>query len=125
MDSINTTRQFIQHHFPRNHLLLAGLLAVVLVVILTLFPEQADPDNHSQLIVLPIIDNHDTLPGKTGSEENDANTLSLDTGLIATEQLEANTLTADSTTTEPMPVAAPEWQELEIQTGDNLSAVFN
>lgn len=123
MDLINTTRQFIQNHFPRNHLLIAGLLTVVLLLTLTLFPDRPAHNEHIQISVTP---EASTLEGQpTEVEPVNPNSLTIDTSAIDTQNLVTNTRSPDSTTSDSTPTPVSAWREMEIQTGDNLSAVFS
>jgi murein DD-endopeptidase MepM/ murein hydrolase activator NlpD len=93
-------------HFPRNHLMLASVLSLVLVMTLVFAPEESA--HGARINATPTLPSTDEFP-------LDSNTATAATATPLSDRVISN----ESTIT-----GMPEWTELEVQSGDNLSALF-
>ncbi len=100
MSFLSSLKQSIGAHFPRHHLVLASGLSVVLLVTLMFAPEESA---HGARI------GANPLTELAGTD-------------IANESESALSDLAISDTNPMVPVS--DWQDLEVQSGDNLSALF-
>src|SRR5690554_5831692 len=106
MEPINKARQLIKKNYPRRHLMLASTAALALAFGLLLNPEEAAYGDRLQTAA-PI-----TL---TELPQQHEPTLQLDTTPLPVDTLELTDEVVQEDTL---------WQELTVQPGDNLSALF-
>ena len=105
MDFPQTIKQFIFKHYPKDHLYIAGSLGVLFLLLLIIPGEDngkvAVVPNQTTQIPIPIT--------RSESELEESTIANLSDYAITEEVLEEITL----------------WQNVEVQSGDNLSAIFN
>ncbi len=105
MDLFESSKQFLEEYYPRDHLLIAGVLSLIILIFLAI-PNDGDntePSIASTRIPVPIspaIQEHDQLPNSEIS--------------IPQRQLSP----------EPRPKSRDTWQTFVIKSGDNLSEIF-
>ncbi|MFK7865381.1 MAG: OapA family protein [Pseudohongiellaceae bacterium] len=123
MSSINVIKQFIENHYPKNHLKIAGALAGLFLVVLLIPSEEGTTTVTSTgNISIPV---EIGLPAATTTEPTElAQTLAFSDFVVETssptEPL-ADTLDTNSLT---FSEAQSPWQNIEVQQGDSLSAIF-
>jgi murein DD-endopeptidase MepM/ murein hydrolase activator NlpD len=103
VQSTNNVRDLLLSLIPRRHLLAVLLLLAALVLVIALVPDEAVKERQNLVTTpLPI---QDVLPEITANIE-----------AIAEPEVIA--------TLEPQEPVGPQWQEYQIQSGDNLSILF-
>lgn len=119
MDFVDITKHFVRKYHPRDHLLFAGVLGILFLVVL-LFPrtEPYESASHQAQISIPIALN--PAVSSTIQAIDEQKTASL-----------ADHVVAPDSTAEPLSVAPTSlsdvtlWQNIEVQSGDSLSAIFS
>jgi murein DD-endopeptidase MepM/ murein hydrolase activator NlpD len=102
MSFINSLKLTLSKYYPRDHLILASCLSLVLVVTLVLAPEESA--HGARFTVTPLSNNGtDSPPGHFGPEHSDT----------AHNNENKNSSAVDSF-----------WTKVEVQAGDNLSTLF-
>ncbi len=105
MDFPQTIKQFIFKHYPKDHLYIAGSLGVLFLLLLIIPGEDngkvAVVPNQTTQIPIPIT--------RSESELEESTIANLSDYAITEEELVEISL----------------WQNVEVQSGDNLSAIFN
>jgi murein DD-endopeptidase MepM/ murein hydrolase activator NlpD len=97
MGTIEFARYLLSKYYPRNHLVLASVLGLILILILSFTPKESAHGARMQA-ALPInSDLLNELPGITESDE------------LPADQIEP---------------PESQWTQLEVESGDNLSALF-
>ncbi|MED5412962.1 MAG: peptidoglycan DD-metalloendopeptidase family protein [Pseudomonadota bacterium] len=105
MDFPQTIKQFIFKHYPKDHLYIAGSLGVLFLLLLIIPGE-----DNGKVAVVPNQTTQIPIPITRSESELEASTIAnLSDYAITEEVLEEITL----------------WQNVEVQSGDNLSAIFN
>ena len=105
MDFPQTIKQFIFKHYPKDHLYIAGSLGVLFLLLL-IIPRE----DNGKVAVVPNQTTQIPIPITRSESELEASTIAnLSDYAITEEVLEEITL----------------WQNVEVQSGDNLSAIFN
>ena len=105
MDLFESSKQFLEEYYPRDHLLIAGVLSLIILIFLAI-PNDGDntePSIASTRISVPIspaIQERDQLPNSEIS--------------IPQHQLSPG----------PRPKSRDTWQTFVIKSGDNLSEIF-
>lgn len=111
MDFVEITRQFVSKYYPRDHLYMAGALGA-LCLILLLIPageKGAAVPNQTTQISIPVSLDQSEAP----------------TAEIATPELQAEFDLEDFVVMEEPELGdITVWQNVEVQSGDNLSAIF-
>lgn len=92
--------QLVFSLIPRRHLIAAGFLSIVLVLFITLSPDE--PTQNQSFITTNLPIENQILPE-------------------ITQEIEAQAKAAEPVVIEPK---GPQWQEYQIQSGDNLSILF-
>ena len=105
MDFPKTIKQFIFKHYPRDHLYTAGSLGVLFLLLLVIPGE-----DNGKVAVVPNKTTQIPIPITRGESELEESTI-------------ANL--SDYAITEEELVEISLWQNVEVQSGDNLSAIFN
>lgn len=107
MYSIATARQIIQKYFPRNHLLLASLLGLMLVTVTIMIPDGSAHGDRLRPDSTLTLDSVDQLLE------------------LATEQNTDTPADPTSNDTLQQDAISDNWQQLTVQAGDNLSSLFS
>ena len=107
MGYCDTAKLTLSKHFPRNHLMLASLLSFGLMVSMVFAPDESA--HGARINATP------TLPLTEDLSANYANALITAQNMLPILVI-PNTAQASLNT---------EWTDLEVQSGDNLSAIFN
>lgn len=119
MISVETIKSFLNKYYPKDHLLIAGSLGAVCLIVIALPSGDADATKASDLTHTITLESPspfaapDTLVSTPQPESLDS-TAELDMEAFVVEAepaLEDNTIEA--------------WQAIEVQPGDNLSAIFS
>ena len=106
MDYWDSAKLTLRKHFPRNHLMLASLLSLVLMVTMVFAPDESA--HGARINATP------TLPPLQDLNATSAKSLA-----------EAENLLPALVTPNPSQANLnSEWTDLEVQSGDNLSAIF-
>lgn len=112
--------QFVARYYPRNHLLIAGALSGLFLIVLILpRGEEATPSSTQTRIPVAInLRSSEKTDEKSDQEINQKS-----------EYEEAVTLSdfvvgADEALSSQAPASIPEWRNIEVESGDSLSAIF-
>ena len=105
MDIVHIGKQFFQKYYPRDHLYVAGVMGVLFLLVLAI------PGN----------DKGSTVPNQTRQIPIP---ISLETKSDAVSQLNRNLELSDFVVTEEESSEINLWRNVEIKSGDNLSAIF-
>lgn len=110
MDIVDFIKNFVEKYYPRDHLYLTGALVALFIILIALPGDEDTVSAKQTQISIPVDLNHD-LPAEQ------------ETAFRPVESLADFVVEADS---EPAPVLADitDWQNVEVQSGDNLSAIF-
>ena len=105
MDLLENSKQFLEQYYPRDHLLIAGVLSLIILIFLAI-PNDGDNTepsiarNRISVPISPAIQKDDELPSSEIS--------------IPERQLSP----------ESRPTSRDTWQTFVIESGDNLSEIF-
>ena len=123
MEQIVKTQHLIHKHFPRNHLVLASLLACALIVVSVMVPEEsAHGDRLQQQPELAVTDIGGLIPA------SDAEVVNPVAGTVAGTTETSTETSATDMQNAVMGPLLPEhyrWTELTVASGDTLSSIFN
>ncbi len=111
MEFIKKTHHFIDSHFPKQHLLLAGTLITALTLAIVLTSDDAAHGQRIQVTNDSLADSG--LPGLSAAEQDGI--------LVSAQELAGAELNGEAT----IPESDPHWTELEVSSGDTLSTLFN
>tara|TARA_B110000444_G_scaffold260776_1_gene309197 strand:+ start:1404 stop:2852 length:1449 start_codon:yes stop_codon:yes gene_type:complete len=124
MERIELIKQFIRKqylvvsHYPRGHLTLAGALCSLVLILLVLPLDGEDDDNVGRTEIALDIDLNPDLERRTDAEQDQSDALAMSDFIITPQikpQIEAPPVLEDVTV----------WQNIEVKSGDNLSAIFS
>ncbi len=112
-------RHIVSKYYPRNHLMLASALGVALVSVLLLAPEESAHGDRIQAVVP--INSSALLQDYLEQPQTDSPDAGLVVGPMPLPGMDDALVDSGVQVEEP---AADPWTELEVQSGDNLSALF-
>jgi len=113
-DITEHAKHFVARYYPRKHLYMVGILAILIIGMIALPNKNAassEPDR-VQIPVTTAISTITNLAAQDGDSPPDA---LLPADIVAGEP---------GSTPEPARVDIAPWQNIEVQSGDNLSAIF-
>ena len=105
MNLVQIGKQFFQRYYPRDHLYAAAAIGVLFLLV----------------IMIPGSDKGSTVPNPTRQIPIP---LSLDTTSEAESQLSSDLELSDFVVTEEAPAQISLWRNVEIKSGDSISAIF-
>jgi len=105
MDLFENSKQFLEQYYPRDHLLIAGVLSLIILIF---FAIPNDGDNTEPSIAR----NRISVPISPAIQEDDE----LPSSEISIPQRQLSP--------EPRPTIGDTWQTFLIESGDNLSEIF-
>ena len=105
MDLFENSKQFLEQYYPREHLLIAGVLGLIILIFLAI-PKDGDNTEPS------IARNRISVPISPAIQENDE----LPSSEISIPQRQLSP--------ESRPKSRDTWQTFVIESGDNLSEIF-
>jgi murein DD-endopeptidase MepM/ murein hydrolase activator NlpD len=131
MDFTEISKQFTDKYFPRNHLYIAGALSI-LCVLLILIPggkeEAAVPAQTTQIPIPVTFVNEESVAKRANLPSRQ---LVLEDYVVTDEPVLEDYLVTDEpvledylVTDEPVLEDVTLWQNIEVESGDNLSAIF-
>lgn len=125
MSSINFIKQFIEKHYPKDHLMVAGGLIALFFVVL-LIPSSDKETNARETTSISIPVKTDNTSIETDQQRSVEQALELSDfvveagdespAVLIEDTLDTNSLSFTDTTNS--------WQNVEVKQGDNLSAIF-
>ncbi len=116
MEIVKLAQHLLHKHYPREHLYVAGVLATLALVILILPENEKGAAVPNQSIPLPIVlgdDDPDAEPS-----EGRATDYNIEDFVVSNNEI-ADTITKANNDSDPSL-----WQNVEVQSGDNLFAIF-
>ena len=105
MDLFESSKQFLEEYYPRDHLLIAGVLSLIILIFLVI-PNDGDNTEPS------IARNRISVPISPAIQENDE----LPSSEVSIPQRQLSP--------ESRPTSRDTWQTFVIKSGDNLSEIF-
>ena len=105
MDLFESSKQFLEEYYPRDHLLIAGVLSLIILIFLAI-PNDGDNTESS------IARNRISVPISSAIQEDDE----LPSSEISIPQRQLSP--------ESRPKSRDTWQTFVIESGDNLSEIF-
>lgn len=130
---MNFVKQFFEKHYPKHHLYLAGALAALFLLVLMIpSSDEGTAVTETARISIPIsFPAEPTQSARTNVVNRPAQTIEATQPAVTTQTnqalelsdfvVEAEEIPAEDSYTESMISA---WQNIEVQKGDNLSAIF-
>jgi murein DD-endopeptidase MepM/ murein hydrolase activator NlpD len=111
MDLADLTKQFVRRHYPKDHLYLSGVL--VLLLFITLIFPSSKTESSPKRIPISVV---------TAPEFSE---IAIPTTTSEATNLQLSDFILDNSEAE-LPVSElSAWQSVEVQSGDNLSAIFS
>lgn len=116
MEIVKLAQHILHKHYPREHLYVAAALAGFALVILLLPDDQKGPAVSNQSIPLSVVLQENT----SATDAIESQTADFDIeDYVVTDEVIADTITNLDSEAESYP-----WQNVQVQSGDNLSTIF-
>lgn len=113
-DITEHAKHFVASYYPRNHLYMAGILGILVVGLLAL-PDEDAASTGPDRVQIPV----------TTATSPKTNLATRDSDSSPDEPLAVDVVASESSVNpEPTAVEVTAWQNIEVQSGDNLSAIF-